>query len=198
MKPSMFRLSDLLFLSIPIIIVGLVVAAITYNLVNDAGEGISIAGWVVSSVVVLTIIVLIFSYYYVRWRWVRLYKCTVMGVNYFYNDDAKVYNYEEVADDLGDLVLKWDMSGYNFKFKDLVGIDCLFRSEIAWLQITPRLLSRLVTGISIGSYCEVGQGGRPIAETAHAHEISHCILNRIADNMYNEVESHEIFAKIGV
>lgn len=209
MHHRLFRPADLGLVGIIIGIIGLTVAAVAWNLVSSEGESISVAGWVSASAAVAAGIAILVIFYVQRWQFIRTYAYTVRGVEYFYRDGAKQYLVVGVEQDIESMLAKW-LTYYRNEGVDshlqksiadgafIDGAVCIFRPEKAWKHEQPGLWTRMVTGLTWGNWTMVGQDGRPIEKTAHAHELSHVHINLYAGKLVNEVDSHAIFRSVGV
>lgn len=206
--PSMFRVSDLLMISIPVLTFGMSVAALVWNMTSDVGEAIPAGGWIsaISAIAMSSMVVIIF--YIQRWGWLRKYQYTVQGVHYFYNDGAEIYLDKDVDSDIRKLLRKWvtwhTTQGETYDVKQQVSKgeslkDCcvLFRKEDHWDHTDPGWWTRKVTGLNYGKYSEVGQGGKAVEHTAHAHELSHSHI-RWFKGPLSEEDSHAIMRHVGV
>lgn len=209
MHHRLFRLSDLGLVGIVFAIIGLTVAAVVWNLVSADGEPIPVAGWVSASAAVAAGLAIVTIFYVQRWQFVRTYAYTVRGVEYFYRDGAEKYLVVKVEQDIDEMLKKWVLyykqAGIDDNLLKSVGagafIDgavCIFRPEFKWEHSQPGFWTRMVTGLTWGSWTMVGQGDRPIEKTAHAHELSHVHINLYSGKFINEAESHAIFKTVGV
>ena len=204
MHPRMFRASDLLFLWIPGLMITLIVAGFCYHYLV-IHETVPWPGWMVSGLMVLGSLVVVGAFFWERWQWVRLYAYTVRGVDYFYMDGARKYMALDVERDLERMLGQWyayyndEDDAIEWKRQSIPsgtfikGSVCVFRPEGHWEHTAPGWWTRKVTGISGWAWAMVGQGGKPVEETAHAHEMAHIHLNRWLDRTVPENAAHEIF-----
>lgn len=208
MHHRLFRLSDLGLVGIVFAIIGLTVAAVVWNLVSADGEPIPVAGWVSASAAVAAGLAIVIIFYVQRWQFVRSYAYTVRGVEYFYPDGAKKYLIVNVEQDIDAMIEKW-LAYYRKEGIEsnlalvasgafIEGAVCIFRPEAKWEHTAPGFWTRMVTGLTWGNWTMVGQGGRPIEKTAHAHELSHVHINLYSGKLINEAESHALFKTVGV
>lgn len=206
-RTRMFYLSDLLFMLVPGLAIGLVVTAVVWNLISSDGEPIPTAGWVTASISILACIAVVVIFYVDRWRWVRKHFYTVRGVHYFYEDGAKRYLRIHVETDINETINRWYAyykEGGSLRLVEVElaffirGAVCIFYPEAAWTPQRPGWWGRRVTGLTTGNFMEVGQGGRLLKATAHKHELSHVHLNRYENRFVGEEESHALFKEVGV
>jgi hypothetical protein len=193
----MFRWTDLILIGIITAIIGLIVAAMIYT---GLEEFIPIAGWVSVFAAMGCVSVVLILFYVKRWQWVRKYRYTIGGVEYFYELNASIYSEKAVRQDLGLMLERWfeyhqragSIAECEARLKNSI---CLFRIEGHWV---PNFWNRAVTGLTTGNFAVVGQGRKPIDRTAHKHEMSHIYINRLENRVVGELESHEIFKQVGV
>ncbi len=210
---KLFRLSDITLLLAPTLIIGLVVAAMVWNLVSPEGEPLPLISWVIAGVNIVATLAIVVVFYVQRWLWVRQYAYSVMGVHYFYEEGAKKYLRVSIESDIRNMLKKW-VSYYQAKGTQEVsfvarrsqieagqyirGIVCIFRRESHWIHTAPGWWTRRVTGLAFENTVIVGQGDRMVEKTAHAHELSHIHISRCEGRRILEDESHEIFKEVGV
>ena len=199
MHRKMFRANDLWFLWIPTVMIGLVVAAFIYHYAV-IHETVPWPGWLVSGLMICGSLAIVGAFYWERYQWVSLYAYTVMGVEYFYMDGAKKYLAVDVERDLERMLGRW-YSRYDLdprreqipKGDFIRGSICIFRREAKWDYTAPGWWTRKVTGVAGWNWAMVGQGGKTIDRTAHAHEMAHIHLNHWRGECVVENAAHEIF-----
>jgi hypothetical protein len=207
MHHKLFRPKDLGLVGLILGIIALTIAAIVWNLVSSEGEPIPIAGWVSASAAVISGSAILVTFYVQRWLFVRDYDYTVKGVEYF-SRGCEIYIEEDVERDIDAMIEKW-LAYYRKEGIEsnlalvasgafIEGAVCIFRPETKWQHTAPSFWTRMVTGLTWGNWTMVGQGGRPIEKTAHAHELSHVHINLYAGRYVNEADSHAIFKIVGV
>lgn len=163
-----------------------------------------VGGWVTSIAVLVSCVVIFVAFYYQRWKWISKWKFTTKhGIQCFFDDKTTLYLLKDVEDTTGEMFIRWDM--YYEKFKSipaqhtiLNGLICLFVAPGVFEVLTPGYPMRLVYGVASGNFIKVGQGGKPIEQTAYMHECSHIHLNRVKGCEVPEEEAHEIFRTVGV
>lgn len=207
--PKLFRLADLTFMIAPILIIGMIVVAVGWNLVSAEGESLPIGAWVVAVANVIGTVAVVVAFYVQRWLWVRTYLYTAMGVHYFYEEGAKKYLRVSIEQDILRTLELWhgyyEARGEDVSKLKLIdagtyirGIVCLFKKEATWVHTAPGWWTRKVTGLAFENTIIVGQGDRMIKNTAHAHELSHIHISRYGGRRVPEDESHEIFKDVRV
>jgi len=206
------------------LIVGLIVAAIIWNLTSPEGESIPWQGWFVSSLTITATIVIVVAFYWQRAAWLKLWAYRILGVDYYYRDGAAIYPREDVEQDLKTMLDSW-VSYYEAKYKAspaggggpyvkamqdagilmeihkgtfIKGATCIFRPEKFW-EDTTGPWTRKVVGLAGWNWAMVGQGDRILGQTAHRHEMAHVHINHYENKLVPEDEAHQVFqdAKIG-
>jgi len=205
--PKLFQLKDLWFMWFPALIIALIAAGLISSVVLQ--EPIEPQGWGVSILTVLGCLSFVVVYYWRRQQWVSLYAYTVMGVDYYYMNGAKRYLRVDVERDLERMLGQWynyyDDTSSNAPKREhipkglfLDGSICVFRREAYWEHTAPGWWTRKVTGVAEWGWAMVGQGGKPVEETAHAHEMAHIHLNHWHGDIVSEVPAHEIISSAGI
>jgi hypothetical protein len=179
MRPTIWRWSDLSFLWVPALIVGLLAGAIVWNLVSPNGEELPWAAWFVSGLTTGACVLIVIAFYWERWRWSRLYSGTVRGVGIFYAEGARAYlvvDIDMVIERVVQRMAIYCHTDWYTIVACLRGTRCLFRPELHWNQAEMGWWPREVTGLAGPGWVMVGQGGRPVQETAFAHELAHVVV----------------------
>lgn len=140
-------------------------------------------------------LLIIFMFYFQRWQFISKYVySTNQGIDCFYEKGAIIYLKYELDKVTDNIINTWSTS-YEFDVDKLCGVVCIFEKENAFVY---GWWSRKVCGIAGWNWMIVGQGGKPIQQTAYGHELSHIIYNIIEGKMTDENESHLEFRKMGV
>jgi len=189
--------------------VSITVGTIVWNYTSPEGEKIPIAGWIVAGAMILVTLVIVFAYYYQRWKFISRWRfVTSTGLNCYFEKGACFYSEKMVEDDLDVALRKWvkyinkeDKTTPDHYILDGYFIDgaiCIFRPEETFVHTSPGWWSRRVYGVAGWNWCMVGQGNKPIENTAFKHEVSHILYNNYVGDMVSEEESHRVFKEVGV
>jgi hypothetical protein len=199
MKPRLFRLDDLI--NVPVIgflIAGIIIGALVWNVISPNGEVIPWQGWFISLLTATSAMFIVVVFYVKRYQWVSLYKYTTFGVSYYYEPNAKPYLSMVVDEDIKVMAKKWLDYHPNKVLLPFVGTIVLFKAADHWTLTVPGWWTRQVCGVAYDNYAEVGMGNKPVADTAHKHELSHIYINREFPEQSSETKAHELMAKVGV
>ncbi len=205
-RPSLFRLKDILTVWFGLFLgaVVLIMAVLSHLNPNTWGESVPAAGWFVVSLMNIGTIVIFVAFYYQRWKFINKWRYTVYGVQIYYEDGTQPYLRKEMMEETKEMLNNWfKYYKENMMVTDIIGgryIEgsiCIFRPERVFDQKKLGFTARLVYGISGWNWAVVGQGNRPLNETAYAHEMNHIHLNRVQGKIVSEQESHKIFKDIG-
>lgn len=209
MRPSLFKVRDIfpIWFSLIFGLAAILIPVLSHLNADSWGERVSLGGWVVAIIASLNFILIFIVFYYQRWKWISKWKYTTKhGIQCFFFDDASLYSLTDVERVTSEMYNRWD--SYlarsldapisHFSHTALDGLICLFVASGVFKIYTLGYLARLVFGAASGNFIEVGQGGKPIEQTAYIHECSHIYLNRIKGYEVPEEEAHEIFKKVGV
>lgn len=207
MRPNMFQWRDLLLVGPCLIVIGLCAASIIYNLI--VGNPLPAGGIVAACAATVGCAAVIAFFYAQRYNWVRKWRYEVLGVGYYFEDGSTIYVRDTVMQDVVRMLSKW-AAYYKVRSDGQVdtlkimagryveGAKVVFRPEFPFKAEQPGMWNRLVTGLKLGEVCYVGQGGRPVEATAHAHELSHYLLEQKEGGRFSEEQAHAIFKEVGV
>jgi hypothetical protein len=201
MKPRLFRLDDLINVPmIGILIAGVIVGALIWNVVSPNGESVPWQGWFVGLLTAVASMFIVVVFYVKRWQWISLYKYTSKyGVSYFYESGAKVFLILDVEKDTQVMIDRWvqylkDKPDVVLKSPAFTNTVVLFRRAAAWKDTW---FNRMVCGLAYWNRAEVGTADK-IENTAHKHELSHIIITQNINEDMSEQGAHEIMVKVGV
>jgi len=166
-----------------------------------------LGGWITTAAMSLCCLIIVIAYYYQRWKWIQKWAYTTKhGVQCFYEDGAAIYAQADIEKETEIALNKWNTwyrKTYNpvpawQSLKLAQDIICVFVKEGVFESWTPGYPTRKVYGISSGNWAKVGQGDKPVEQTAYKHEMSHIFLNRIKNQSVQEDEAHQMFREVGV
>lgn len=205
-KPSLIRPKDYFIILLPIFLALTAISAAILSHLNYTtwGEKVEVGGWVTVSIMAAACFWIVFAYLYERWKWVSKWKFTTNhGIQCFFDDGAAIYLKYDVEDATEEMYTRWGIHYHNFgqepvKKTTLQGTTCLFVAPSVFTQSTPGFKERLVYGLSGWNWMKIGQGGKPIEQTAFIHEASHIHLNKMRGVQVPEDEAHELFKTVRV
>jgi len=208
MRPKLFRLKDMLFMWIAVI-VGLappIVAHLSHGHADTWGEAVPFQGWLTAYLVLAATIAIVVAFYVKRAQWLKLYRYTTKhGIMCFFEPGADVYAQELVENDTMNMLDQWvryyraigrNEGQYINAGVYLKGSTCIFKPEHHWKEAGR--LGRLVRGLAGWNWAQVGQGGDLVDKTAFRHEMAHIHLNHVDGMQVPGDEAHVIFTDAGV
>jgi hypothetical protein len=206
MKPKLFRLSDLLDISIPLFMAGLIIYTFMWNKLSVNGEPISVIGSSIAGIITGICLTIVIVYYVLRHEFISQYKYTTKhGIACYFGPNSKIYLKLDVENCTDTILNRW-VQFAPYVIQPLTrlpanairnGVTCMFRyegdfvAEVGWWK-------RRVYGYTLDKTIVVGQGNKPVDWTAFGHELSHIIINYLMDKDVPENEAHKIFTQVGV
>lgn len=208
MKPKLLNWKNSWVLAQSVVFCVVIPIVIIFSHLNPDtwGEKVQVGGWVVLSMTIVASVIATVLFYYHRWVWVSKWRFTTPhGIMCFFEPYTKLYLCRDVTRETEDVLDRWNRF-IRIKHKEssiipahaLNHVICVFRTEGTFNQSKLGFKDRLVYGMSGWKWMVIGTGGKPIKDTAYAHECSHICVNIWKNKVVSDHEAHEIFKEIGI
>jgi hypothetical protein len=173
--------------------------------VSTNGEQIPPQGYGIAIAVIVSLLVILFAFYFQRWLWISKWRFTTRhGVACYFEKDCIIYDQYEIEEETDRFLDKWATYYISnnrqiiMKGEYIKNSTCLFKKSKTFTYTALRYWKKMVYGVAGFGWAIVGQGGRGIEKTAFKHEMSHVHINRHSGYMIPEEEAHKIFEEIGI